>query len=89
MINIVYIADDHCKECKFIFSDLLASIEEVEKSKKMTCNLKKIPYNSKAAIKISLHNGIKGLPAIVVSGECKTVLYGKKITREQIKESLL
>lgn len=80
-LNIFFIYAPKCKHCK----EMEFIVESVIEKLNISCNIKKLLYNDKAAIQIAIKYGIDNLPGLVIvnTGEifCGNDYDEKRITK--------
>jgi len=82
MVRIPFIYADKCKHCQMALSMIESAIS---KCKEIPCEIVKFRYDSKAAIAISIAQGIDDLPGFVIGD---AVFKKDNYTEEEIKKAI-
>ena len=84
-LHIIYIYADGCTDCERAMLMLETMIDEAVDKEKVTCQIHKFKYDSKAAINIAIRHDIDELPAIVIGDKA---FKGGNIDEKEIYEAL-
>ena len=86
-VNLFFIYAPKCKHCK----TMEIAIESAVERSKIPCNIKKMLYTNRTAIKIASKNGIDDLPGLVVGIKggsfCGSDYDEERIVKAILKES--
>jgi len=81
-VRIFYISAPDCKDC----DEAIAMIESaINKCSKISCEIAKFNYTSKAALGIAVTNGISDLPGFVIG---QKVFQGDNYTEKEIIDAI-
>jgi len=81
-VKIFYIFADNCKNCDTAISMIGSAIK---KCSKISCEIAKFSYTSKAAIGIAVTNGINDLPGFVIG---EKVFQGDNYSEKEIIDAI-